>query len=40
MKKILDPTSSSKYYKGIQLYREDIELILFMLQENEFGGYK
>jgi hypothetical protein len=36
MKKIPDSTTSFKYYKGIQLYRDDIEWILLVLQENQF----
>ena len=36
MKKIPDSSGSSKDYEGIQLYRDDIELILFVLQENQF----
>ncbi len=36
MKKIPDSPGSSKDYEGIQLYRDDIELILLALQENEF----
>ncbi len=36
MKKIPESPASSKTYKGIQLYRDDVELILSLLQENEF----
>ena len=35
MKKIPDSTDFSKEYKGIQLYRDDIELILSVLEENK-----
>jgi hypothetical protein len=36
MKKKPDPPAESKSYEGIQLYRDDIELILSIFHENEY----
>jgi hypothetical protein len=37
MKKIPDSSSQSKFYEGIRLYRDDIELILSIISENEYA---
>lgn len=37
MKKIPDSSSQLKFYEGIRLYRDDIELILSILSENEYA---